>query len=174
MGSRLARVGGSHDLLTSVSDRVVSLVLWDLDPATVLSSKDIVSTVALIVDVLGSHEGANSAVVIVLLEAITLWVCIVIMVEQVEGSATVVLAARIEVLFLDLDDCLLLRFSAFHVFKSVDLSVEAFFTEVRPSVLHMLELLGSNFLVCDGEVLIKSLLLYTQEIYLKYVSEFEY
>ena len=174
MGSRLARVGGSHDLLTGVSDRVVSLVLWDLDPATVLSSKDIVSTVALIVDVLGSHEGANSAVVIVLLEAITLWVCIVIMVEQVEGSATVVLAARIEVLFLDLDDCCLLRFSAFHVFKSVDLSVEAFFAEVRPSVLHMLELLGSNFLVCDGEVLIKSLLLYTQEIYLKYVGEFEY
>ena len=174
MGSRLARVGGSHDLLTGVSDGVVSLVLWDLDPATVLSSKDIVSTVALIVDVLGSHEGANSAVVIVLLEAITLWVCIVIMVEQVEGSAAVVLAARIEVLFLDLDDCILLRFRAFHVFKSVDLSVEAFFAEVRPSVLHMLELLGSNSLVCDSEVLIKSLLLYTQEIYVKYVSEFEY
>ena len=174
MGSRLARVGRSHDLLTGVSDGVVSLVLWDLDPATVLSSKDIVSTVALIVDVLGSHEGANSAVVIVLLEAITLWVCIVIMVEQVEGSATVVLAARIEVLFLDLNDCFLLRFRAFHVFKSVDLSVEAFIAEVRPSVLHMLELLGSNSLVCNGEVLIKSLLLYTQEIYVKYVSEFEY
>ena len=174
MGSRLARVGGSHDLLTGVSDGVVSLVLWDLDPATVLSSKDIVSTVALIVDVLGSHEGANSAVLIIRLETIALSVVIVSMVEQVEGSATVVLAARIEVLFLDLDDCLLLRFRAFHVFKSVDLSVEAFFAEVRPSVLHMLELLGSNSLVCNGEVLIKSLLLYTQEIYLKYVSEFEY
>ena len=149
-------------------------MLWDLDPAAVLSSEDIVSTIALIVDVLGSHEGANSAVLIVLLEAIALRVAIVAMVEQVEGSATVVLAACIEVLLLDLDDCFLLRFRALHVFKSVDFSVEAFFAEVRPSVLHMLELLGSNSLVCDSEVLIKSLLLYTQEIYFKYVSEFEY
>ena len=145
-------------------------MLWDLDPAAVLSSKDIVSTVALIVDVLGSHEGANSAVLIIRLEAIALSVVIVSMVEQVEGSATVVLTACIEVLLLDLDDCFLLRFGVLHVFKSVDLSVEALFAEVRPSVLHMLELLGSNSLVCDGEVLIKSLLLYTHEIDFKLIS----
>ena len=139
-------------------------MLWDLDPAAVLSSEDIVSTIALIVDVLGSHEGANSTVLIVLLEAIALIVGIVTMVEQVECSAAVVLAARIEVLLLDLDDCFLLSFGVLHVFKSVDLSVEAFFAEVRPSVLHMLELLGTNSLVCDSEVLIKSLLLYKHEI----------
>ena len=113
-------------------------MLWDLDPAAVLSSEDIVSTIALIVDVLGSHEGANSAILIVLLQAITLCIIVVAMVEHVEGSTTVVLAASIEVLLLDLDDCILLRFRALHVFKSVDLSVEAFFAEVRPSVLHML------------------------------------
>ena len=56
-------------------------MLWDLDPAAVLSSEDIVSTIALIVDVLGPHEGANSAVLIVLLEAIALRVAIVAMVE---------------------------------------------------------------------------------------------
>ena len=134
-------------------------MLWDLDPAAVLSSEDIVSTIALIVDVLGSHEGANTAVLIVRLKATALSVCIVAMVEQVEGSATVVLAARIEVLLLDLDDCILLRIRALHVFKSVDFSGEAFFAEVRPSVLHMLELLGSYSLICDGEVLIESLLL---------------
>ena len=134
-------------------------MLWDLDPAAVLSSEDIVSTIALIVDVLGSHEGANTAVLIVRLEATALSVGIVAMVEQVEGSATVVLAARIEVLLLDLDDCILLRIRALHVFKSVDFSGEAFFAEVRPSVLHMLELLGSYSLICDGEVLIESLLL---------------
>ena len=134
-------------------------MLWDLDPAAVLSGKDIVSTIALIVDVLGSHEGANSAILIVLLEAITLCIIVVAMVEHVEGSTTVVLAACVEVILLDLDDLCLLCFGALHVFKSVDLSVEALFTKVCPSVLHMLKLLGPNSLVCDSEVLIKSLLL---------------
>ena len=150
-------------------------MLRDLDPVAVLASEDVVSTVALIVDVLGSHEGANSAVLVVLLEAIALCVAIVAMVEQVEGSAAVVLAAGVEVLLLDLDDCLLLNLRALHVFKSVDLSGEAFFAEVRPSVLHMLELLGSNSLVCDSEVLIKSLLLYNtiNRFSVSQVSQFE-
>ena len=134
-------------------------MLWDLDPAAVLSCKDIVRTIALIVDVLGSHEGANSAILIILLEAITLWIIVIVMVEHVEGSATVVLAACVEVILLDLDDLCLLCFGALHVFKSVDLSAEALFSEVCPSVLHMLELLGPDSLVCDSEVLIKSLLL---------------
>ena len=135
----------------------------DLDPAAVLTSQDVVSTVALIVDVLGSHEGANTAVLIILLEAAALIVGIVAMVEQVEGSTTVVLAASVEVILLDLDDLCLLNLGVLHVFKSVDLSGEALFAEVGPPVLHMLELLGSLFLVCDSEVLIKSLLLCTHQ-----------
>ena len=148
----------------------------DLDPAAVLTGQDVVSTVALIVDVLGSHEGANTTVLIVLLEAVTLWVRIVAMVEQVEGSTTVVLAASVEVILLDLDDLCLLNLLALHVFKSVDLSGEALFAEVGPPVLHMLEILGSYLLVCDSEVLIKSLLLCTHtkiDTQLTLIGQFE-
>ena len=133
-------------------------MLGHLDPATVLSSQNIVRTIALIIDVFGAHERPDPTVLVVGLQVVAVGIVIVVVIEQVVGGAALVFLASVELVFLHVEDLRLFDFNLFHVFKSADLSVVSFLTEMSPSVLNMLELLLSNFLICDSKVLVKALL----------------
>jgi len=69
-----------------------------------------------------------------------------------------VLFTCIELILLYFQDLCVAYVASLHVFKSLYLPLIAFIPEMSPSVLHMLELLLAYFLVCDGEILIESLL----------------
>lgn len=124
-------------------------MLGHLDPAPVLPSENIVRTIALIIDVFGAHERPDPAVLVVRLQVRPVRVLVVVVVEEVVGRATLVFLASVELGFLDVEHLRLFDFTILHVFKSADLSVVSFLTEMSPSVLHMLVLLLSNFLICD-------------------------
>ena len=124
-------------------------MLWHLNPAPVLPSENIVRTIALIIDVFGAHERPDPAVFVVRLQIRPVGILVVVVVEEVVGRAALVFLASIELVFLDVEHLRLFDFTLLHVFKSADLSVVSFLTEMSPSVLNMLELLLSNSLICD-------------------------
>lgn len=45
---------------------------WHLDSLPILACQDIVASIALVIDVFGSHQGAHSAILIVLLQILTI------------------------------------------------------------------------------------------------------
>ena len=134
-------------------------MLRNLNSASVLTGENIVRPIALIIDVLGTHKCANTAVVIISLQVGAILVLIVAVVEQIVGGAALVFLSCIELVLLDFEHLCLLNIVCLHVFKSADFSCVPLFSQVSPSILHMLELLMTNFLVCDGEIFIEALLL---------------
>ena len=155
----LARAGGSHDLLARVRDGVVALVGRHLDADAFLARENIVGAIALVVNVLGAHEGADAAVLVVLRQLLPIVRLVVVEVEQVVGGAPLILLPRIEVVPLHVDHLRLTHLRLLHVFKSVDFALESLLSEVGPLVLDVLEFLLTHALIRNGEVLVKSLLL---------------
>ena len=135
-------------------------MLRDLNASAVLSSENIVASIALIVDVLGAHEGSHAAILVVLLQLLPLGCVVVPQVQWVVRCTALVLFASIEFIFLRLQDLSLLYFVCLHVFKSVDLSLVAFFTKMSPAVLDMRELCLPLLLISNSEVLVEPFLLY--------------
>ena len=134
-------------------------MLRNLNSVSILTRENIVRPIALIIDVLGAHKCANTAVVIVSLQVGAILVLIVVVVEQVVGGASLVFLTRVELVLLDLQHLGLLGFICLHVFKSTNLSGVSLFSKMGPSILDVLEVLLTNFLVCDGKVFVKSFLL---------------
>lgn len=134
-------------------------MLRHLNPASVLASQDIVRPIALIIDVLGAHERSHPTVFVVSLQIGTIRIAIIVVIEQVVGRATLIFLASVELVLLYVENLRLFDFTLLHVFKSADFSVESFLSEMRPSILHVLELLLSNFLICNCKVFIKAFLL---------------
>ena len=62
-------------------DWIVALVCWHRNTLSLFSGEDIVAAIALIVNVLGTHEGPYAAVLVVLLQALSVWRLVVIEVE---------------------------------------------------------------------------------------------
>ena len=60
--------------------------------------------------------------------------------------------------------------ASLHVFKSLHLSAVALLTEVRPFVLNVFKLLLADFLVCNGEVFVETLLLCIEESKVKVIG----
>ena len=135
-------------------------MLRDLNAYTLLTSENIVISICLIVDVLGTHEGPHAAVLIILLQLLPLGRVVVPLVQWVVSCTALVLFARIEFIFLCLQDLGLLYFACLHVFKSVDLSLVTFLAKMSPAVLDMRELCLSLLLISNGEVLVEPFLLY--------------
>ena len=134
-------------------------MLRNLNSASIFTRENIVRPIALIIDVLGTHKCANTAVVIISLQVGAILVLIVAVVEQIVGGAALVFLSCIELVLLDFEHLCLLNIVCLHVFKSADFSCVPLFSQVSPSILHMLELLMTNFLVCNGEIFIETLLL---------------
>mmetsp|Transcript_8813 Transcript_8813/g.10454 ORF Transcript_8813/g.10454 Transcript_8813/m.10454 type:complete len:125 (-) Transcript_8813:257-631(-) len=120
-----------------------------LDPLALFPCQNIVAAIAFIIDVFGTHEGAHAAIFIVLLQALPIVARVVVQVEQVVRCATMIFLPRIELTFLHFKDFCIAHVASFHVFKSVDFTTVALFTQVGPFVLHVLELVLTNFLICD-------------------------
>ena len=130
-----------------------------LDTLALLARENIVAPIALIVDILGSHECPHAAVLVVLLQRLPVLRLVVIQVEQVVRCTALILLSCIELslfYFKDLGLSLLLRL---HVFEATHFALVPLLPQVGPTVLHMLVLLRANLLVSHREVLIKSLLL---------------
>ena len=155
----MARVRWSHDLLAGIGNGVVSLVFRHLDSIAVSSSQDIVLTVALVVDVFGAHEGSHTAVLVVVLKGVAIVCLVVLLVQQVVSSSTMILLSCIELVFFDRENVLGSNIGLLHVFKSVHLSVITLFTKMSPAVLNVIKLRSTNFLIGNREVFIKPLLL---------------
>ena len=124
-----------------------------------LTGKDVVSAIGLIVDILGAHKSSHAAILIVLLETLTVIRLIIVQVEQIVGCTAMVFATGIKMVTLYSNDLMLASLRNFHVFKSLHLALVALFTKMGPLVLHMLELILSDFLISDGKVLVETLLL---------------
>ena len=60
-----------------------------------------------------------------------------------------------------LENGILLSLHLLHVFKPLDLTVESILSACVMLLLHLLELLLPNLLICDCEILIESILLYS-------------
>ena len=84
-------------------------------------------------------------------------------VEQVVGGTSLILLSCVEVLLLRLENGILLRLSALHVVKPLDLLLKSFLSHAFELLLMLFELLGSLLLICHCEVCIKSFLLYRSE-----------
>ena len=78
-------------------------MLRNLNPASVLAGENIVRPIALIIDVLGSHKCANTAVVVVSLQVVAVRVFIVVVVEEIVGSAALIFLSCIELVLLDFE-----------------------------------------------------------------------
>ena len=123
------------------------------------TSKDVVSAIGLIVDILGAHKSSHTAVFVILLQSLAVISLIVVEVEQIVSGTSMVFATSVEVVTLDRNDFVLACLLNFHVFKSLNFTLVTLFTKMGPAVLHMLELLLSNFLISNGKVLVETLLL---------------
>ena len=84
-------------------------------------------------------------------------------VEQVVGGTSLILLSGVEVLLLRRENGILLRLSALHVVKPLDLLLKSFLSYAFNLLLMLFELLDSLLLICDREVCIKSFLLYRSE-----------
>ena len=133
---------------------------WHLNALALLSRQNVVSTVALIVNILGSHEGSNSAIFVILLQSLAILSVVVAQIQQVVGSTTLIFLACIEMILFDLQGSCFFLLLIFHVFKSVDFSLVALLAQVSPPVLNVLILLLANSLVGNSKVFVETLLLY--------------
>ena len=134
-------------------------MLWHLDSLSLLACENIVATIAFVVNILCSHKGPYAAVFVVLPQALSVLRLVVIEVEQVVCSASVIFLTRIEVVLFHFKHFCGTNVASLHVFKSLHFPLVALFAEVGPSVLNVFKLLLAHFLVSDSEVLVKSLLL---------------
>ena len=89
---------------------------WHLNALALLSRQNVVSTVALIVNILGSHEGSNSAIFVILLQSLAILSVVVAQIEQVVGSTTLIFLACIEMILFDLQGSRFFLLLIFHVF----------------------------------------------------------
>ena len=148
-----------HDLLAGLGDWIIALVGWHLDALPLLTRQDVVASIALVVDVFGSHEGSHAAVFVVLGQLVSIAGLVVVQVQQVVSCAALIFLARVELILFDFKSLSLFDILRLHVFKSVDLSGVALFAQMSPSILHMLELLLAYFLVSHCKILVESFLL---------------
>lgn len=132
---------------------------WHLNALPFFTSKDVVSAIGLIVDILGAHKSSHTAVFVILLQSLAVISLIVVEVEQIVSGTSMVFATSVEVVTLDCNDFMLACLLNFHVFKSLHFTLITLFTKMGPAVLHMLELLLSNFLISNRKVLVETLLL---------------
>ena len=135
-----------------------------MDALPFFTGKDVVPAIGLIVDILGAHKSSHTAILIVLLETLTVISLIIVQVEQIVGCTTMVFATSIKLVPLYSNDLVLASFRNFHVFKSLDFTLVALLTKMSPLVLDMLELRLSDFLISDSKVLVETLLLYITRI----------
>ena len=90
-----------HDLLSGLSDWIIALVGWHLDALPLLTRQDVEATVALVVDVFGSHQGSHTAVLVVLGQLVAIVSLVVVQIEQVVRCAALVFLACIELILFD-------------------------------------------------------------------------
>ena len=131
---------------------------WNLDAIPLSTSEDVKSTIASIVQVLSTHQSSNSRLFIVLCKLLSILCLIIVEVKQIIGGASLILLSCIEVINLSLEDGILLCLHLLHVFKPLDLAIESFFSTGVMSLLHLLELCISHFLISDCEILVESVL----------------
>lgn len=121
---RLARVRWTHDLLACISDRVVSLVLGDLDALSSLASENVVAAITLVGDVLRAHHCSHLAVVVVVGQLLPILRLIVVQIQQVVRCAALILLSCIELVSFHGDDFGSTLVTLLHVFKPSDLAGE--------------------------------------------------
>lgn len=135
---------------------------WHLNALALLSRQNVVSTVALIVNVLGSHESTNSAIFIILLQCLAILSLVVAQIKQVVGRTTLIFLACIEMVLFDFQGGSFFLLLIFHVFKSVDFSLVALLAQMGPPVLNVLILLRTNSLVGNSKIFVETFLLYRE------------
>ena len=93
-------------------------------------------------------------------QLLSLRALVVAEVEQVVGGTSLILLSGVEVLLLRRENGILLRLSALHVVKPLDLLLKSFLSYAFNLLLMLFELLDSLLLICDREVCIKPFLFY--------------
>ena len=127
--------------------------------ATRLTGQDVVAAVVLLVEYMRSHERTNHAVIVNLTEASALIVMLIIHIDNIEASATLVLFASLINVTLHRDSVLLELVVSVHLVKSCLLTLESLLAQVVNFALLLLQGMSTNLLVSLDEVLLEALLL---------------
>ena len=132
---------------------------WHLHCLSLLACENVILSIASVVHVLGSDQRPYFSIIFNLLELLSIFSWIIILVQQVVGSTTMVLFTSIEKVTLSLQNSLLLALVALHILEALHLSVVPFLSQMSILVLNLLELVGAHSLVGHCEILVEALLL---------------
>ena len=139
--------------------RVVPLVWRYIDFGTNIAGKDVVSSVVLLIKYSRSDERSYTGVIVNLFQASTLVVAVIVHIDDVETcTALVSLTCSIYISF-ETDSVLLELLLVIHDVESLLLTFKSLFPQVENFGLLLIHYIGSHFLICFVEGLVKTILL---------------
>ena len=122
-----------------------------------ITSQDIILTVILSVEHFAPHQGSNFGVIVDYSESLTVFVIVIIKVDDIEGGSSLILFTSVISISLYHDSILLEFLMGIHSRESYVFSFEALLSQVLNFTLSEIKVLLSNLLVCNVEVFIESL-----------------